>query len=78
MPPVSIPTFVVDSYQDVTEVAFDRETRQLQIVSGGRRVVVDGVDRLYVRSIPWTEADGTVRLRRGRVSVNGNIAAADD
>jgi hypothetical protein len=69
---------VDSSYDEVTEVSFDRETRRLQVVSAGRKVVVDGVDRLYVRSIPWTEADGTVRLRKGRVSVNGNIAAVDD
>jgi hypothetical protein len=69
---------VVDTYKDVTEVSFDRETRQLQLIAGGRRVTVDGVDRLYVRTVPWTEADGTIRLNRGRVSVNGNIAAADD
>jgi hypothetical protein len=69
---------VVDNYRDVTEVAFDRELRRLQLTSAGRRVTVDGVDRLYVRSMPWTEADGTILLNRGRVSVNGNIAAADD
>jgi hypothetical protein len=69
---------VVDNYQDVTEVAFDRELRRLQLTAGGRRVTVEDVDRLYVRSMPWTEADGTVFLNRGRVSVNGNIAAADD
>jgi hypothetical protein len=69
---------VVDSYQDVSEVSFDRELRRLQVVAGGRRVTVDGVDRLYVRTMPWTEADGTVRLRHGRLSVNGNIAAAED
>lgn len=69
---------MVDSYQDVSEVSFDRETRRLQLVAGGRRVTVDGVDRLYVRSMPWTEADGTVRLAGGRVSVNGNVAAVDD
>jgi hypothetical protein len=73
-----IHALVVDSYQDVTEVAFDRELRRLQIVTAGRRVIVDGVDRLYVRAMPWTEADGTVRLNRGRVSVNGNIAAVED
>ncbi|HTW76883.1 MAG TPA: hypothetical protein VMG14_03865 [Thermoplasmata archaeon] len=64
--------------EGVTEVSFDRESRTLRVVAGGRIVQVDGVDRLYVRSIPWTEADGTVRLSRGRVSVNGNIAAAVD
>jgi hypothetical protein len=65
-------------YQEVTEVSLDRETRRLEIVTGGKRVVVDGVDRLYVQSVPWTEADGTVRLSHGRVSVNGNVAAAVD
>jgi hypothetical protein len=65
-------------YDNVTEVSFDRELRRLQIVTAGRRVIVDGVDRLYVRSIPWTEADGTVHLSGGRVSVNGNIAAVVD
>jgi hypothetical protein len=69
---------VDSSYDNVTEVAFDRESRRLQIITGGKRVTVDGVDRLYVRSIPWTEADGTVRLSRGRVSVNGNVAAVLD
>lgn len=66
------------NYQDVTSVAFDRGSRRLEVISGGRRIVIDGVDRLYVRSMPWSEADGTVYLRRGRVSVNGNIAAAVD
>ena len=65
-------------FRDVTEVSLDRETRRLEIVTGGNRVIVEGIDRLYVRSVPWTEADGTVRLDRGRVSVNGNIAAARD
>jgi hypothetical protein len=69
---------VDSSYDNVTEVSFDRELRRLQVVSAGRRVTVDGVDRLYVRSIPWTEADGTVRLSRGRISVNGNVAAVVD
>jgi hypothetical protein len=69
---------VETNYADVTEVSFDRETRRLEIVTGGRRVIVTGVDRLYVRSMPWSEADGTVRLRKGRVSINGNIAAATD
>lgn len=66
------------NYQNVTEVSLDRETRRLEIVTGGQRVVVEGVDRLYVRSIPWAESDGTVRLKKGRVSVNGNVAAAVD
>jgi len=48
------------------------------VVTGGKRVIVDGVDRLYVNSLAWSEATGTVRLDHGRVSVNGNIAAADD
>lgn len=64
-------------YSDVTEVALDRETRRLTVVTGGKRIVVDGVDRLYVRSLPWSEADGTVRLYQGHVSVNGNVAAAE-
>jgi len=62
----------------VTEVSLDRETRRLEVVTGGSRVIVEGIDRLYVRSVPWSEADGTVRLDKGRVSVNGNIAAARD
>jgi hypothetical protein len=65
-------------YKDVTEVSLDRETRRLELVAGGRRMVIDGVDRLYVRAIPWSEADGTVHLKNGRVSVNGNVAAAVD
>lgn len=65
-------------YGAVTEVSLDRETRRLEVVTAGKRVVVEGVDRLYVNSVPWTEADGTVRLNRGRVSVNGNVAAAVD
>ena len=67
-----------DHYREVTEVSLDRETRRLTIVAEGKRRVVEGVDRLYVRSAPWAEADGTVRLKRGRVSVNGNVAAATD
>lgn len=62
-------------YNDVSEVSLDRETRRLEVVTGGKRVVVDGIDRLYVKSVPWSEADGTVRLKKGRVSVNGNVAA---
>ena len=65
-------------YRDVSEVSLDRETRRLALVAEGMRLVVEGVDRLYVRSVPWAEADGTVRLNRGRVSVNGNVAAATD
>ncbi len=66
------------SYERVTEVSLDRELRRLEIVTEGKRVVVDGVDRLYVRSLPWAESQGTVRLDHGRVSVNGNVAAAVD
>ena len=66
------------SYQDVSEVSLDRETRRLKVVSAGQRVIVEGIDRLYVRSVAWSEADGTVRLAGGRVSVNGNVAAATD
>ena len=66
------------NFTDVTEVALDRETRRLEVVTGGKRVIVQDVDRLYVKSVPWTEADGTVRLNGGRVSVNGNVAAARD
>jgi len=62
-------------YSDVTEVSLDRETRRLVIISGGRRVTLDGVDRLYVDDIPWGEAKGAVLLDHGRVSINGNIAA---
>lgn len=64
-------------YADVTEVALDRETRRLVVVTRGQRVVIEGVDRLYVDSLPWGEADGTVHLNRGRVSVNGNVASAE-
>jgi hypothetical protein len=63
------------NYTGVTEVSLDRETRRLEVVTDGKRVVIEGIDRLYVRSVPWSEADGTVRLTRGRVSVNGNVAA---
>jgi hypothetical protein len=69
---------VEQNFTDVTEVALDRETRRLEVVTGGKRVIVQDVDRLYVKSVPWTEADGTVRLNGGRVSVNGNVAAARD
>jgi len=66
------------NYREVTEVSLDRETRRLEVVAGGKRVVIEGIDRLYVKSVPWSEADGTARLNRGRVSVNGNVAAAVD
>ena len=72
---VAIRGTVEYNYTDVTEVSLDRETRRLEVVTDGKRVVVEGIDRLYVRSVPWSEADGTVRLTRGRVSVNGNVAA---
>ena len=62
-------------YSDVSEVSLDRETRRLVIVSGDRKITLDGVDRLYVDDIPWGEAKGAVRLDKGRVSVNGNVAA---
>jgi len=75
-PPLDRP--VSTTYENVTEVSLDRETRRLELVTGGKRVSVEGVDRLYVRSIPWAESDGTVRLQGGRVSVNGNVAAAVD
>jgi hypothetical protein len=69
---------VEQNYADVTEVSLDRERRRLEVVTSGKRVVIEDVDRLYVRHVPWTEADGTVRLNKGRVSVNGNVAAAKD
>lgn len=62
-------------YTEVSEVSLDRDLRRLVVVTGGQRVVLDGVDRLYVDFMPWGEADGTVRLAHGRVSVNGNVAA---
>jgi len=62
-------------YSDVTEVTLDRETRRLVIISGGRKVTLDGVDRLYVDDIPWGEAKGAVRLDHGHVSISGNVAA---
>jgi hypothetical protein len=66
------------NYRDVTEVSLDRETRRLEVVTGGKRLVIEGIDRLYVKSVPWSEADGTAHLNHGRVSVNGNVAAAVD
>lgn len=69
---------VEEHYNDVSEVSLDRETRRLEVVTGGKRIIVEGIDRLYVKSVPWSEADGIVRLNRGRVSVNGNVAAAGD
>lgn len=68
---------VKQDYRDVTEVSLDRELRRLVVITEGRRVVIDGVDRLYVGSLPWSEAEGTVHLNHGRLSVNGNIAAAE-
>ena len=62
-------------YYDVTEVSLDRDTRRLTIVAGGKRVFVEDIDRLYVDSMPWNEAAGNVHMARGRVSVNGNVAA---
>ena len=64
-------------YGNVSEVSFDRDNRRLQIITYGRSVVVDGVDRLYVRSVPWSEADGAIRIKGGRVSISGNIAAVE-
>jgi hypothetical protein len=69
---------VQSSYQNVSEVSLDRQTRQLKLVSDGKQVLVDGVDRLYVRSLAWSEADGVVHLRQGRVSLSGNVASAVD
>ncbi len=66
------------TFNAVTQVSFDRETRTLMVVTEGRTVTIDGVDRFYVRSVPWTEADGTVRTVRGHLSVNGNVAALED
>jgi hypothetical protein len=67
---------VSPEYQNVSEVSLDRDARRLYVVTAGQRISVEGVDRLYVDSMPWNEAAGTVRMERGRVSVNGNIAAA--
>lgn len=64
-------------YGNVTEVSYDRDNRRLQIVSYGRSVVIDGVDRLYVQSVPWSAADGAIRMKSGRVSVSGNVAAIE-
>ena len=64
------------TYEEVSEVSLDRDARRLILVTGGKRVYVEGVDRLYVESIPWNEASGTVYMEHGRVSVNGNVAAA--
>jgi hypothetical protein len=69
---------VQNTYENVTEISLDRETRKLTLVADGTRLVVDGIDRLYVRSLAWSEAGGTVHMSKGRVSVNGNIAAAID
>ena len=66
-------------YEGVSSVRHDRERRILEIVMGdGRRLTVDGVERLYLKGVPWVEADGTARLNRGRVSVGNGEAVAGD
>jgi hypothetical protein len=66
-------------YTGVTEVRHDRAAKRLELVVKGQRVTVDGVDRLYVKSAPWTDPDGTVHLNRGRVSLgkDGSAVAGD-
>jgi hypothetical protein len=63
-------------FEDVSQVSLDRDTRRLVIITAGRRIELEDIDRLYVDSMPWNEASGSVYLKHGRVSVNGNVAAA--
>jgi len=65
-------------FLDVTEIRHDKEKRRLEVVSGEKTTVVEGVDTLILKSVPFIDERGTVYLNRGRVSIAGNEAAAGD
>jgi hypothetical protein len=65
-------------YTGVTEIRHDRDNKRLELVVAGKRVTVENVDRLYLKGVPWVEADGTARLNRGRVSIGDGEAVAGD
>lgn len=66
------------NYEGVTEIRFLRERQRLELKVGGKDVVIEGVKRLYLKSVPFIDADGTIHLNKGRVSLSGDEAAAGD
>ena len=65
-------------FENVTEIRHDKAKRTLEVVAGNKVEIVEGIDTLYLKSVPWIDADGTVHLNRGRVSIAGSEAAAGD
>lgn len=65
-------------FLEVTKVKHDRATGRLEVETHGETHVVEGVKRLYLKSVPFIDQDGTVFLNKGRVSLNGDEAAAGD
>ena len=65
-------------YEGVTEIRYLRERQRLELKVAGKDVVVEGVKRLYLKSVPFIDEDGTIHLNKGRVSLSGAEAAAGD
>jgi len=67
-------------YTGVTEIRHDRAARRLEVRDRHGVHTIEGVERLMLKSVPWIDADGTVRLNSGRVSISadGREAAAGD
>ena len=65
-------------YEGVTEIRHDKENARLEIVAKGKRVVVEGVKRLYLKSVPFMDDEGRAHLANGRVSLNKDEAVAGE
>ena len=65
-------------YEGVTEIRHDKDEARLEIVAKGKRVVVEGIRHLYLKSIPFMDDEGVAHLNNGRVSLKGDEAAAGE
>jgi hypothetical protein len=65
-------------FEDVTEVHHDKAERRLLVTTHGKTHIVQGIDVLILKSVPFIDERGTVHLNKGRVSFRGNEAASGD
>lgn len=65
-------------YEGVTELRHDKEKSQLILIAKGETHVVEGVKRLFLKGVPWLDDNGVAHMNHGRVSIDGEEAAAGD
>jgi hypothetical protein len=70
---------VIYDYEKVTEVRLDRDAKRLELIVNGKRVAVEGVEGLFLKSIPFIDEQVIAHLNKGRVSIGTDgIAVAGD